>query len=302
MVPAVRRTGDRCMTVYVLTVTEWYLQWDGQGTGVWLCMCWLLQNGTCSETDWIQVYDCVCADCYRMVPAVRRTGYRCMTVYVLTVTEWYLQWDGLGTGVRLCMCCYRMVPAVRRTGYRRMTVYVLTVTEWYLQWDGLGTGVWLCMCWLLQNGTCSETDWVQAYACVCADCCRVVPCSEMDWVLVYDFVFDRLRAVRQDAVLQALKGPELIVLLEHIVRFYIYAGYRWSGFCCTVTVPHLTHGHVYDVQSFFHGNIFRCDLLFVPNVHSSVTGTRGDHACVLPSQYPFENLFVMTVGSTLARQ
>ena len=48
----------------------------------------------------------------------------------------------------------------------------------------------------------------------------------MDWVLVYDFVFDRLRAVRQDAVLQALKGPELIVLLEHIVRFYIYAGYR----------------------------------------------------------------------------
>ena len=61
--------------------------------------------------DWVQVYDCVCIDCYRMVPAVRRTGYRCMTVYVLTVAGWY--------------------PAVRRTGYRCMTVYVLTVAGWY---------------------------------------------------------------------------------------------------------------------------------------------------------------------------
>ena len=73
----------------------------------------------------------------------------------------------------------------------------------------------------------SAMEWVQVYNCdLCVDCCRVVPCSEMEWVQVYDFVFDRLRAVRQDAVLQALGGSELITLLEHIVRFYVYAGYR----------------------------------------------------------------------------
>ncbi|XP_076438956.1 SAC3 domain-containing protein 1-like [Babylonia areolata] len=54
----------------------------------------------------------------------------------------------------------------------------------------------------------------------------VVPNNSTDWVQVYDFVFDRLRAVRQDAVLQALHGPLLIALLERIVRFHVYAGYR----------------------------------------------------------------------------
>ena len=125
--------------------------------------------------DRVQVYDCVCADCYRMVPAVRLTGYRCMTVYVLTVTEWYLQWDGLDTGVWLCMCWLLQNNTCSETDWVQVYDCVCAVTEWYLQWDGLGTGVWLCMCWLLQNGTCSETDWVQVYDCVCADCYRMVP-------------------------------------------------------------------------------------------------------------------------------
>ena len=58
----------------------------------------------CLGTGWHQ------ADCCRMVLAVRRTGYRCMTV---------------------CAACYRIVPAVGLTGYRCMTVYVLTVAGWY---------------------------------------------------------------------------------------------------------------------------------------------------------------------------
>ncbi|KAK7096002.1 SAC3 domain-containing protein 1-like isoform X1 [Littorina saxatilis] len=55
---------------------------------------------------------------------------------------------------------------------------------------------------------------------------NVAPIAERDWCHVYDYVFDRLRAVRQDAVLQGLDGPHLITILEHIVRFHVYAGYR----------------------------------------------------------------------------
>ncbi|KAK7497809.1 hypothetical protein BaRGS_00010943 [Batillaria attramentaria] len=47
-----------------------------------------------------------------------------------------------------------------------------------------------------------------------------------DWVRVYDFVFDRLRAVRQDAVVQCVDGENAITLLEQMVRFHVYAGYR----------------------------------------------------------------------------
>lgn len=44
---------------------------------------------------------------------------------------------------------------------------------------------------------------------------------------MYDYVFDRLRAVRQDAVMQGLDGDIIITLMENIVRFHIYAEYRY---------------------------------------------------------------------------
>jgi len=50
----------------------------------------------------------------------------------------------------------------------------------------------------------------------------------MDWCVVYDFVFDRLRAVRQDLVIQGLSSADSIMVLEPIVRFHSYAGYRYE--------------------------------------------------------------------------
>lgn len=44
-------------------------------------------------------------------------------------------------------------------------------------------------------------------------------------LMVYNFMFDRFRAVRQDAVIQNLSEKENIQLLEPIVRFLIYFGY-----------------------------------------------------------------------------
>lgn len=57
---------------------------------------------------------------------------------------------------------------------------------------------------------------------------RVGQNSERPWAEVYDFIFDRLRAVRQDMTIQQMDGPEAIILLEYAVRFYIYAEYRYN--------------------------------------------------------------------------
>ncbi|XP_069680945.1 SAC3 domain-containing protein 1 isoform X2 [Periplaneta americana] len=68
--------------------------------------------------------------------------------------------------------------------------------------------------------------------------------QEVDWCVVYDFVFDRLRAVRQDLVIQGLNPKHGIMILEPIVRFHCYAGYRLcsqpaSKFDATINHTHL---------------------------------------------------------------
>jgi hypothetical protein len=50
----------------------------------------------------------------------------------------------------------------------------------------------------------------------------------MEWSIVYDFIFDRLRAVRQDLVIQGLGSVDSFKVLEPIVRFHSYAGYRYE--------------------------------------------------------------------------
>jgi hypothetical protein len=52
--------------------------------------------------------------------------------------------------------------------------------------------------------------------------------------LLYDFVFDRLRAVRQDLVVQGYlegySGSKTVVvvkILEYCVRFYVYFQFRY---------------------------------------------------------------------------
>lgn len=49
---------------------------------------------------------------------------------------------------------------------------------------------------------------------------------DLPWYKIYQFVFDRLRAVRQDLVIQQASCQESVTILEHAVRFHIYAGHR----------------------------------------------------------------------------
>ncbi|XP_026879934.2 SAC3 domain-containing protein 1 isoform X2 [Electrophorus electricus] len=49
------------------------------------------------------------------------------------------------------------------------------------------------------------------------------------WTEVYSFVFDRLRSVRQDMIIQRISGPECVAVLERTVRFLLFASYRLCG-------------------------------------------------------------------------
>jgi len=46
------------------------------------------------------------------------------------------------------------------------------------------------------------------------------------WREIYEYVFDRLRAVRQDLVMQDCSDERAVDVLEKAVRFYIYSDYR----------------------------------------------------------------------------
>ncbi|XP_043490954.1 SAC3 domain-containing protein 1 isoform X2 [Polistes fuscatus] len=57
---------------------------------------------------------------------------------------------------------------------------------------------------------------------------KIVTRTDVDWIHVYDFTFDRLRAIRQDLVIQRIGTTMSIQILEPIVRFHTYASQRLS--------------------------------------------------------------------------
>lgn len=54
----------------------------------------------------------------------------------------------------------------------------------------------------------------------------VIKDTRVPWNVVYEFITDRLRSVRQDMIIQQLPYGECIAILEPVVRFHVYAAYR----------------------------------------------------------------------------
>lgn len=50
--------------------------------------------------------------------------------------------------------------------------------------------------------------------------------SDLPFIEVYDFVFDRLRAVRQDIVIQRINDDSATLILEAIIKFHLYAEFK----------------------------------------------------------------------------
>lgn len=55
---------------------------------------------------------------------------------------------------------------------------------------------------------------------------RVHDRKDVEYVTIYEFLFDRLRAIRQDIIIQRCEEIEAIQILETILRFYILADYK----------------------------------------------------------------------------
>lgn len=55
---------------------------------------------------------------------------------------------------------------------------------------------------------------------------EIVPKAGYPWVEVYNFVFDRLRSIKQDMTIQQVRGRPCVSILETSLRFLIYSSYR----------------------------------------------------------------------------
>lgn len=66
------------------------------------------------------------------------------------------------------------------------------------------------------------------------------------WTEVYSFVFDRLRAVKQDMIIQRLSGMDCVTILERTVRFLIFSSYRLCGEPLRLYDPQINHTHLQE--------------------------------------------------------
>ncbi|XP_031163279.1 SAC3 domain-containing protein 1 isoform X2 [Sander lucioperca] len=69
------------------------------------------------------------------------------------------------------------------------------------------------------------------------------------WTEVYSFVFDRLRGVKQDMIIQRVSGLNCMAILERTVRFLIYASYRLCGEPLWLYDPRINDTHLQESLS-----------------------------------------------------
>lgn len=69
------------------------------------------------------------------------------------------------------------------------------------------------------------------------------------WTEMYDFIFDRLRSVRQDMIIQRVGGSDCVALLERTVRFLIYSSYRLCGEPLRLYDPRINDTHLQESLS-----------------------------------------------------
>ncbi|XP_060889140.1 SAC3 domain-containing protein 1 [Labrus mixtus] len=66
------------------------------------------------------------------------------------------------------------------------------------------------------------------------------------WTEVYSFVFDRLRGVKQDMIIQRVSGVDCVAILERTVRFLIYSSYQLCGEPLRLYDPRINDMHLQE--------------------------------------------------------
>ncbi|KAI4459715.1 80 kda mcm3-associated protein [Holotrichia oblita] len=74
----------------------------------------------------------------------------------------------------------------------------------------------------------------------------VISSKVLPWHLVYDFIADRLLAVRQDMLIQRLSPSHYISLLQPIIRFYTYSAYNLCEHTVSQFDPVLNNKHLQE--------------------------------------------------------
>lgn len=74
----------------------------------------------------------------------------------------------------------------------------------------------------------------------------VITRTDIKWTQIYEFIFDRIRAIRQDIVIQMLDIPTSIRLYEPIVKFYIYSNERLCEKSLNEFVPKFNNEHLLE--------------------------------------------------------
>ncbi|KAI8503040.1 cell division [Branchiostoma belcheri] len=99
---------------------------------------------------------------------------------------------------------------------------------------------------------------------------RILPRDDVHFSEVYNFISDRLRAVRQDMVVQRVKGHTCVTILEQAVRFHVYAAYRLCESSLQQFDPHLNNQQLENCLTW----------LLREYTDNSTGATQGNRACM----------------------
>ncbi|KAG5865462.1 hypothetical protein JTB14_008509 [Gonioctena quinquepunctata] len=125
----------------------------------------------------------------------------------------------------------------------------------------------------------------------------VISRKDVQWKIIYDFVMDRLRSVRQDMVIQNISRAHQISILQPIVRFYVYASYR------------LCEENIYDFDTHINNtHLQEClkRLLCMYDYYDELSKTTGDGRAIFNGFFDenrpyFEALYIIfNLGNTIA--
>jgi len=78
---------------------------------------------------------------------------------------------------------------------------------------------------------------------------QIVPRHQEPWAEIYDYVFDRLRSVRQDMTIQQINGHVAVTILEKSLRFLLCATYWLREEPIQVFDPKMNDVHVQECFS-----------------------------------------------------
>jgi SAC3 domain-containing protein 1 len=75
---------------------------------------------------------------------------------------------------------------------------------------------------------------------------EIVDRTDHPWTVIYHFVFDRIRAIRQDMVIQRIGDENAVDILEKAVRFHVFAHHKLCNTSLEFYDPYINDSHIQE--------------------------------------------------------